>query len=78
MTKTEQIREQLYRIVDSFLVEAKTLEGQDRSLDRLNEDRHLAVDALLALFSEQRQEEHNTEDGWCCACDGECAEQERG
>ena len=46
----ETIREKLYKIVDSFLTEAKDQHGNERSLDQLNQDRHLAVDNLLELF----------------------------
>jgi hypothetical protein len=51
--KSEEIREELYRIVDAFLTEAKDQNGNERSLNRLNEDRHLAVDRLLSIIKER-------------------------
>lgn len=41
------MKEKLYKIIDSFLVEAKTLDGRERSVERLNQDRHLAVEAIM-------------------------------
>jgi len=52
-SKPESVRERLYKIVDSFLVEAKDQNGIERSLERLNKDRHLAVDQLEALIQEE-------------------------
>ena len=52
----EELKKELYRIVDHFLVEAKNQDGQERSLDRLNADRHLAVENLEALFTKQQEE----------------------
>ena len=46
----------LYRLVDSFLVEAKDQHGNDRSLERLNEDRHLFVQALAQELANARRE----------------------
>jgi len=46
------LKHELYKIVDSFLVEAKNQDGMDRSLERLNQDRHLAVEALEKLIAE--------------------------
>lgn len=43
-------KNKLYNIVDSFLVEAQDQEGNYRSLDRLNQDRHLVVESLNQLF----------------------------
>jgi hypothetical protein len=52
----ENIKQELYRIVDHFLTEAKNQNGEERSLDRLNADRHLAVENLEALFARQKSE----------------------
>lgn len=46
MKQTNKISEELYRLTDSFLVESKDQHGNDRSLDRLNQDRHLFVEKL--------------------------------
>jgi hypothetical protein len=40
-------KEQIYRLADSFLVEAKNQYGEDRSLERLNQDRHLFVENMM-------------------------------
>ena len=45
------MKNEIYRIIDSFLVEAKDQNGKDRSLDRLNQDRHLAAEEIEKLFS---------------------------
>ena len=50
------IKIKLYEIVDSFLTEAKDQYGNDRSLDRLNQDRNLAVERLEELFQNEREE----------------------
>jgi hypothetical protein len=55
MNKT--LTEKIYGIVDSFLVEAKDQNGNERSLERLNQDRHLATQSLLTLFQEEMEEE---------------------
>ena len=47
----QKIKLRIYEIVDSFLVEAKNQDGEDRSLEQLNEDRHLCVDNLVQLFT---------------------------
>ena len=46
-------KEEIYRIVDSFLVEAKDQDGRDRSIKQLNADRHLAVEAILAWHNKE-------------------------
>lgn len=51
MTK-QQLREKIYELADSFLVEAKDQYGKERSLERLNTDRHLFVDNCLHLIDE--------------------------
>lgn len=50
-TLPEGFKNKIYRIIDSFLVESKNQYGEDRSLDRLNQDRHLAANELLDLFA---------------------------
>lgn len=45
------LHEEIYRIIDSFLVEAKDQNGNDRSLERLNQDRHLAAERFKELFT---------------------------
>lgn len=55
MTK-EQLREEIYRATDSFLVEAKDQNGNDRALERLNEDRHLFVDRMIEVISQAIKE----------------------
>ena len=52
----EIMEEEIYKIIDSFLVEAKDQNGNERSLERLNQDRHLAADALDMLLQKQKQE----------------------
>jgi len=52
----EELKKELYRIVDHFLVEAKNQNGEERSLERLNADRHLAVENIEALFAKQQEE----------------------
>lgn len=41
---------ELYKLTDSFLTEAKDQNGNDRSLERLNQDRHLFVENCLKLI----------------------------
>jgi hypothetical protein len=58
------MKNEIYKIIDSFLVEAKDQNGNERSLERLNEDRHLAAEALEALFSNAAKKlEDNMMDG---------------
>ena len=45
----KNIKQEIYIIIDSFLVEAKDQHGNERSVQRLNQDRHLAADALIEL-----------------------------
>ena len=59
----ENIKQELYKIVDHFLTEAKNQNGEERSLDRLNADRHLAVENLEALFIKQQEENQKIIDG---------------
>ena len=50
MTTHTEIIEEMYQIVDAFLVEAKDQNGNERSLERLNKDRHLAVESLKEVL----------------------------
>ena len=52
----KRVEEKLYEIVDSFLVEAKDQNGNDRTLEKLNQDRHLAVENLKNLLSQCEEE----------------------
>ena len=47
--KHMHVKEKIYTIIDSFLVEAKDQNGNERSIERLNQDRHLTADALIEL-----------------------------
>lgn len=51
---TDTLRDKIYQIVDSFLAEAKDQHGNDRSLERLNQDRHLAVDSIFSHFEDYK------------------------
>lgn len=53
---TPKIQEIIYRIIDSFLTEAKDQNGKERSLERLNQDRHLAAESINNLVNQVRQE----------------------
>lgn len=55
-TPQTKTREELYRIVDGFLVESTNQKGEYRSIDRLNQDRHLAVERLEELLTRREQE----------------------
>lgn len=50
------MKQEIYRIVDCFLTEAKDQNGEDRSLERLNADRHLAVEEFTKLFAQLLEE----------------------
>ena len=52
----KNLKNELYKIVDGFLTEAKDQNGNDRSLERLNQDRHLAVKNLKELITQDRKE----------------------
>ena len=52
----DKLKKEIYSIVDSFLVEAKNQYGEDRSLERLNQDRHLAAENLLKLIDRIKEE----------------------
>ncbi|MBI4029481.1 MAG: hypothetical protein HY376_03915 [Candidatus Blackburnbacteria bacterium] len=71
------MKEEIYRIIDGFLTEAKDQNGNDRSLERLNADRHLAADELEKLFSQAlAQREKEVREAWlegrrCLTCGNE-------
>ena len=54
---TKQMNKELYEIVDAFLVEAKNQHGEERSVEALNKDRHLAVKGLEKLFKEKLEQQ---------------------
>lgn len=56
MTQPTSQREEIYRLVDSFLTEAKDQNGNDRSLEQLNQDRHLFVDNMMELLAQAKSE----------------------
>lgn len=47
--------EAIYSIIDMFLTEAKDQDGNERSLDRLNDDRQLAAAEIQALIRRREQ-----------------------
>ncbi len=47
----KDLKKKIYELMDSFLVEAKDQHGNDRSLERLNQDRHLFVENMLNLLT---------------------------
>lgn len=52
---TNNLEIELYKLTDSFLTEAKDQNGNDRSLERLNQDRHLFVENCLILIQAERE-----------------------
>jgi len=50
--KKEKIIKDLYNLMDSFLVEG----DKPRSIERLNQDRHLFVKNVLDLLDKQKQD----------------------
>ncbi len=51
MKKQKKIKKDIYRIIDSFLVEAPEYKtSRLRSIERLNKDRHLAADRFMDLI----------------------------
>jgi len=50
------MKEEIYKIIDRFLVEAKDQNGKERSLEQLNRDRHLAAERFEELIKRQKQE----------------------
>ena len=53
------VKEEIYKIIDSFLVEAKDQNGRERSLEQLNRDRHLAAERFEEVVEQTRQETIN-------------------
>ncbi|MCR4329605.1 MAG: hypothetical protein NUV65_03590 [Candidatus Roizmanbacteria bacterium] len=53
--KQSEINLRIYELVDAFLVEAKDQNGNDRSLDRLNMDRHLFVERMAEVLATERR-----------------------
>jgi hypothetical protein len=51
----EKLEKDVYRAIDSFLIEAKDQNGKERSLERLNADRHLAAKNLMAIADDYAQ-----------------------
>ena len=49
-------KKKIYEAMDSFLVEAKDQHGNERSLERLNKDRHLFVKKMEKLLQDQLDE----------------------
>jgi hypothetical protein len=49
------LENKIYQIVDSFLSEAKDQYGNERTLVKLNYDRHLAVEELKELFKKENE-----------------------
>lgn len=75
------LKKELYRITDSFLTEAKNQNGEDRSLERLNEDRHLAVEEFMKLITQLLEElkmEKESDDNDIKRGDGELTNYIRG
>ena len=48
----EKMSKEIYQIIDSFLVEAKDQNGNERSLIQLNLDRKLAAERFIELFNQ--------------------------
>jgi len=49
------MKEEIYKIIDRFLVEAKDQNGKERSLEQLNQDRHLAAERFEELIKRKEQ-----------------------
>ncbi len=54
----KETKEKIYRAMDSFLVESEDIKGNPitRSVERLNEDRHLFVNEIKKIIEEEREE----------------------
>ena len=52
MTTKPKMREEIYRLMDSFLVETDS----PRSIDQLNQDRHLFVKNILDLIFQKEED----------------------
>ena len=64
MNQPYRTKEEIYRIIDSFLVEAKDQHGNDRSLERLNQDRHLAAEQIENLIHDIRKQDRKVIKEW--------------
>lgn len=51
----EKVRGEIYHIMDSFLTESKDQNGNERSIERLNQDRHLFVENIFSLLDKERE-----------------------
>ena len=51
-----ELKQRLYELTDSFLVEAKDQNGKERSIERLNADRHIFVENILEMLSSHDKE----------------------
>ena len=49
------LKQELYKIVDSFMLEVMSEYGHDRTISQLNKDRHLLASKLLKLFDEREE-----------------------
>ena len=52
MKQIDESEDKIYRLMDSFLTEAKDQNGNERSLERLNTDRHLFVKNIKLHINE--------------------------
>ena len=76
-TYQEKMRGEIYRLMDSFLTESNDQNGNPRSLDRLNQDRHLFVENMESHIKELAlsmvEEDIKAVEGMdiCIPCDGQ-------
>lgn len=52
---TDKETSEIYRLMDSFLVESKDQNGNERSIERLNQDRHLFVKNMQSFIDSLRK-----------------------
>lgn len=59
MEELDDIKQEIYGLMDSFLVESTDIEGKiiHRSIDRLNQDRQLFVENIMKLVDRIRKDE---------------------
>ncbi len=55
----EEIIKEIWQAMDSFLTEAKDQYGNERNLERLNQDRHLFMEKMEKALTEARVEERS-------------------
>lgn len=60
-----KITENIYRAMDSFLTESKDQNGNERSLERLNQDRHLFVKEMQNIIVQSHKKAWHTRWGFC-------------